>query len=204
MLTFDHLAVSCDRLADGVAHVEAALGVALGPGGHHASMGTHNRLLSLGPGEYLEVIAIDPEAPGPAQPRWFDLDNFHGTPRATNWICRCDDLDAALAAAPEGAGVAWDLARGDLNWRMAVPANGKLPFDNGFPALIEWKGTGHPADRLPDHGIRLARIDLVHPAAAALGRALGPFIADGRLVIRDGPAPALSAVLAGPGGEVRL
>ena len=204
MLTFDHLAVSCDRLADGVAHVEAALGVPLAPGGKHAAMGTHNRLLSLGPGEYLEVIAIDPEAPGPAQPRWFDLDTFRGAPRVTNWICRCDDLDTALAAAPEGAGVPWDLARGDLGWRMGVPQDGKLPFDNGFPALIAWQGTGHPADRLPDHGIRLARLELVHPAAAALRRALGPLIADDRFRLREGAPAALSVVLTGPDGQVRL
>jgi hypothetical protein len=63
-------------------------------------MGTWNRLLSLGPEEYFELIAIEPGAPGPAQPRWFDLDNFAGPTRATTWICRCDDLDAALALAP--------------------------------------------------------------------------------------------------------
>jgi len=204
MLTFDHLAVSCDRLADGVAHVEAALGVALAPGGAHAAMGTHNRLLSLGPREYLEVIAIDPDAPRPAQPRWFDLDSFNGAPRVTNWICRGDDLDAALAAAPEGAGEPWDLARGDLKWRMAVPRDGKLPFDTCFPALIEWQGAGHPAPRLPDHGIRQARLDLVHPAAAALREALAALIADDRLSIREGAAPALFVTLTGSGGEVRL
>ena len=39
---------------------EGALGATPAPGGHHPLMGTHNQLLSLGPGEYLEVIAIDP------------------------------------------------------------------------------------------------------------------------------------------------
>jgi hypothetical protein len=37
-------------------------------------MGTHNRLLKLGAGRFLEVIAIDPEAPAPGRRRWFDLD----------------------------------------------------------------------------------------------------------------------------------
>ena len=68
-------------------------------GGKHAHMGTHNRLLSLGD-LYLEVIAPDPEAPRPAWPRWFDLDNFDGPPRLTNWICRSDDLDDDLGLAP--------------------------------------------------------------------------------------------------------
>ncbi len=55
---FDHLAISAASLEQGALAVEAMLGVGLEPGGKHAFMGTHNRLLSLGPGEYLEVIAI--------------------------------------------------------------------------------------------------------------------------------------------------
>lgn len=204
MLTFDHLAISCDSLDQGVAHVEAALGVTLAPGGEHAAMGTHNRLVSLGPEEYLEVIAINPDAPGPDQPRWFDIDNFAGAPRVTNWICRCDDLETALAAAPQGAGVPWDLERGDLRWRMAVPEDGKLPFDNSFPAMIEWQGSAHPAPRLPDHGIRLTALTLTHPQADALRAALTPLIADPRLTIVSGPAPELSVDLTGPKGTTRL
>ncbi len=204
MLTFDHLAISCDSLAEGVTHVERALGVPLAPGGEHAAMGTHNRLLSLGPQEYLEVIAINPDAPGPDQPRWFNIDNFSGAPRVTNWICRCPDLDAALAAAPDGTGVPWDLERGDLRWRMAVPTDGKLPFDGTFPALIEWQGGAHPAPRLPDQGVRLTALHLTHPEAEALREALGPFIAEDRLTISKGPAPALEMELTGPNGTVRL
>lgn len=204
MLTFDHLAISCDSLAAGVAHVEAALGVPLAPGGEHAAMGTHNRLLSLGPEEYLEVIAINPDAPGPDQPRWFDIDNFSGAPRVTNWICRCPDLDAALAAAPDGTGVPWDLERGDLRWRMAVPTDGKLPFDGTFPALIEWQGDAHPAPRLPDQGVRLTALHLTHPEAEALREALGSLIAEDRLTISKGPAPTLEIELTGPNGTVRL
>lgn len=204
MLTFDHLAISCDSLAEGVAHVETALGVPLAPGGEHAAMGTHNRLLSLGPEEYLEVIAINPKAPGPDQPRWFDIDSFAGAPRMTNWICRCPDLEAALTAAPAGAGVPWDLERGDLKWRMAVPTDGKLPFTNCFPAMIEWQGSAHPAPRLPDHGIRMTGLTLTHPEAELLSAALAPMITDPRLSIEHGPVPALSVELTGPKGTVRL
>ena len=74
-MRLDHLAVSAATLAEGTAHVEAALGIVLEPGGRHDRMGTHNRLLGLGD-IYLEVIATDPDAPEPAWPRWFDLDNF--------------------------------------------------------------------------------------------------------------------------------
>ena len=94
-------------------------------------MGTHNRLMGLG-ADYLEVIAVDPEGPRRRSPRWFDLDNFSGATRATTWICRCDDLEAALAAAPEGAGVPWSLARGGSALADGVPRDGKLPFGGLF------------------------------------------------------------------------
>jgi hypothetical protein len=197
MLRLDHLAVSAATLACGVAAVEAALGLPLGPGGQHPHMATHNRLLGLGD-VYLEVIAADPDAPAPAWPRWFDLDRFTGVPRLTNWIAACDDLVAALGAAPAGTGAAVDLARGDLRWRMAVPGNGCLPFDGAYPALIEWQGP-HPATRLPDVGARLHRLEVAHPEAAALRAALAGW-SDPRVVIVPGAQKALRAEIATPHG----
>lgn len=204
MLTLDHFAIATTRLADGVADIETALRVDLAPGGQHEAMGTHNRLLSLGPDEYLEVIAIDPLGQRPAQPRWFDLDNFEGRTRPTTWICRCPDLEAALAASPAGVGSPWDLARGDLRWRMAVPADGKLPFAGLFPALIEWQGAAHPAPRLPDRGVRLKAIVLHSPEAGALADALAGLMDDPRLSVVSAPAPRLQIVLHTPGGDVTL
>ncbi len=204
MLTFDHIAVSSIPLSLGVADVEAALGLPLLPGGEHPAMGTHNRLLSLGPEEYFELIAINPGAPGPDQPRWFDLDNFHGATRVTNWICRCPDLDAALARAPDGAGVPWDLERSDLRWRMAIPRDGKLPFDGLFPALIEWKGAAHPAPRLDDGGVRLTALRLLSPEADVLSAVLAPLIDDPRITVAPSDAPRIEAVLSTPNGDVTL
>ncbi|TCO69290.1 VOC family protein [Rhodovulum euryhalinum] len=201
MLTLDHLAVSAQTLEAGVAAVEDRLEVRLSPGGKHPAMGTHNRLLRLGPGLYLEVIAIDPAAPAPGRPRWFDLDRFAGPPRLTTWIARCDDLDAALALAPPGAGVPMDLARGDLRWRMAVPEDGRLPFDGLFPALIAWQGRAHPAALLPETGCRLAGLELVHPRADALRQALTGLIGEPLIALHQGPAPALRALIDTPSGR---
>lgn len=199
MLRLDHLAVSANTLAEGGAAVEAALGVALAPGGQHALMSTHNKLLGLGD-IYLEVIAIDPDAPKPPHPRWFDLDHFAGRPRLTNWILACDDLDAALAGLPPGVGVAHDLARGDLRWRMAVPADGRLPFGNIHPALIQWQGSAHPAQRLPEMGVRLELLEIATPEAAALKAALSGRLADPRVQITPGAETAMRARFSTPHG----
>ena len=198
-MRLDHLAVSAMSLEDGVAHVEAALGVALAPGGQHPHMATHNRLLGLGD-IYLEVIAADPSAPAPAWPRWFDLDRFTGAPRLTNWIAACDELEAEVARGPDGVGVPVALARGDLRWKMAVPATGRLPFDDAFPALIHWEGAVHPVQRLPDAGVRLIRLEITHPDAAALRKALAGRLDDARVVIVPGAEKAMQASFATPGG----
>ncbi|MDZ4310426.1 MAG: VOC family protein [Cypionkella sp.] len=200
MLRFDHIAVSALDLAEGVAAVEAALGVALAGGGQHSHMATHNRLLGLGD-LYLEVIAADPSAQAPTWPRWFDLDNFQGSSRLTNWVSCCDNISAAVAASPDGVGIPVALQRGDYRWQMAVPANGKLPFDGCFPALIEWGGTLHPARALPESGVRLERLEIAHPQAAALHAALASLFADGRVVIVPGAEKAMRASFSTPHGR---
>lgn len=197
MLSLDHIAVAGGTLDEAAAAVEDALGVALQPGGQHPRFGTHNRLLGLEGGLYLEAIAIDPGAPAPDRPRWFGLDGFEGRARPTNWICRCDDLDAVLAGMPAGAGAPVALSRGDLRWRMAVPEHGHLPYDNLFPALIEWQGDLHPAAMLARSGCALRRLTVAHPDAAALWALLA--LEDDRIAFEPG-APALAAEFDTPHG----
>lgn len=199
-LALDHIAVAAGTLAEGVAWVEDRLGIAMAGGGQHPRMGTHNRLAGMGE-LYLEAIAVDPGAAAPAHPRWFDLDRFTGPPRLTNWILRTDDMAAALAEAPPGAGRVLDLARGDLSWQMAVPEDGILPLGGAFPALIRWQGALHPAPLLPDSGLRLHRLEIATPHAAALTAALAGRLADARVVITPGPALALRAEIDTPHGR---
>lgn len=199
----DHLVLSCADLEAAAPFVVERLGTGLSGIGRHARMGTHNRLVGLGE-SYLELIAIDPEAPPPGRPRWFDLDRLAGPVRLTNWVLACDDLDAALALAPAGAGRPEAFERGPYRWRMAVPDDGCPPFGGCFPALIEWQGAAHPARALPETGLRLAKLTLAHPEPAALAHALAPLWQDSRLCIQAGAAPALSARLDGPAGPIAM
>lgn len=187
-MEFDHIAVAGETLAAATAHVQTALGVSLQAGGEHDVFFTHNTLLGLEEGLYFEAIAINPAAPKPERPRWFDLDRFSGAPGLTNWICRCDDLDATLAALPAGFGEPVSLQRGDLRWRMAVPADGVLPFDNCAPALIEWEGEAHPVKRLAPSGVRLLSLVVSHPEADALAALLAGHLSDARIRFVQGDA----------------
>ena len=203
MIELDHLAVAGESLKAASDLAAQVLGVPLQPGGAHAVFGTHNHLLGLADGLYLEAIAVDPDAPAPAYARWFDLDRFNGPARLSNWICRCDDLDATLEALPEGYGAPVALQRGDLRWRMAVPETGMLPYDNCAPALMQWEGEAHPTQRLDASGCRLVTLTVQHPQAEALAATLAPILTDARVVFEVG-TPALSARFDTPAGRAVL
>jgi Glyoxalase-like domain len=158
--TFDHLVVAARTLEEGAAWVESKLGVAPVPGGKHPVMGTHNRLLFIGPGQFLEVMAIDPDAPPPGRPRWFDLDDpamrttLARSPALIHWAERTDDLEAAVRGYPEAVEVL-SLERGRHRWRIAVPRNGRRPGGGTLPTLLQWDHGPHPSEVLPDPGVRL-------------------------------------------------
>lgn len=180
MLVLDHLAVAANSLDAGAAYVWDRLGIEMQPGGRHERFATHNLLIGLEDGLYLEVISIDPDATPPKDARWFNLDRFDGAPCLHNWICGCDDMSTVLPRMPKGSGRAVDLARGDLRWKMAVPESGALPYDDCCPALLQWQ-TEPPAARLVQSGARLTQLELCHPEAADLQTQLAPLIDDPRI-----------------------
>jgi hypothetical protein len=156
----DHLVVAARTLEEGAAWVEAKLGVAPVAGGKHPTMGTHNRLLRVGPRAYLEVMAIDPDAAAPPRPRWFDLDapemraRLEEGPALIHWVERTADLEAALRDYSESVEIL-SFARGPYRWRMGVPRDGRRPGGGSLPTLIQWEGAMHPAEALPQSGCRL-------------------------------------------------
>jgi hypothetical protein len=203
MLELDHITVAARSLEEGVAHVEAALGVSVPAGGSHREMGTHNHLLRLGDELFLEIIAIDPGAAPPARPRWFALDDPASradlTPgRLSTWVVRTSDIDEALAVMPGAAGPAVSVSRGALVWRISVPEDGSMPFNGAYPTIIEWPAGPHPASRMPDLGCALLRFEVEHPEGELVAGHLAPFLADERLAIRRGPMTRLTARIATP------
>jgi hypothetical protein len=166
----DHLVFAAPTLAEGVEYLEDHLGIRLQPGGEHPRMGTHNALLKVGTNAYLEVIAINPNVEAPSRPRWFDLDN-RGNDAPTSlctWVVRSNDIQAAAAHAPAWFGEVVPMQRGELNWLVSIPADGRLALDGLCPSLIEWPQGIHPSSRLEDRGCTLLGLELYHPQAAIL------------------------------------
>lgn len=181
----DHLVVTASSLAAGVEYVQRILAVPLETGGRHLLMGTHNALLRLGGELYLEVIAVDPDALAPRRPRWFELDRerLSASPRLSAWVARVDDIQRASEEVTQSLGAIETMRRGGLEWRITVPGDGHLPSQGIAPMLIQWRNGPHPADRLPDRGCLLLKLEGFHPDPEAIQALLatigfqGPFTA---------------------------
>lgn len=182
----DHLVLACATLESGIAWAERTLGVRPAVGGRHPQWGTHNALLSLGEGCYLELLAPDPAAPEPrAGVGPFGLGAVcaagaqHAGPRLTAWMVRVPPggLEAAchaMRAAGVDCGAIRDGARlrpdgSELRWRLTVPPEPLLGC--AAPWLIEWSGAEHPSRAAPV-GCRLSWLEVTHPEPARVRSAL--------------------------------
>jgi hypothetical protein len=159
----DHLTVVAPSLEVGAAYVEARLGVSPDAGRTHPGMGTHNRLLALGPDVYLEVISADPHAAPVTRPRWFALDDVlpGSAARLAAWVAATDDI--AHAAVPELGNVE-TMRRERHTWQMTVRADGSLPLDGAAPLLIQRAAGADPVAAMPQRGLLLRELRIRHPA----------------------------------------
>src|SRR5438477_3629753 len=125
----DHLTVAAPTLEAGVAHVQRALGVVAAPGASHPLMGTHNHLMQLGNGAFLEIMAPD-NSITPRRTRWFSLDDpamrarLEKSPQLISWVVGVPDLAQELRNIDEDIGEAVSITRGSLSWLMSVRHDG--------------------------------------------------------------------------------
>jgi hypothetical protein len=213
-LTIDHVVVGAADLAQGRAWARRHLGVEPSTGGRHVFMGTHNEVLRFDDAErecYLEILAIDPEAPDPGRPRWFDLDDpaiqaaLTVGPRLLAWVARSDDLDAdrarLLAAGCDPGAIhaaSRDTPTCTLRWRITIPADGRRRAGGAVPTLIAWD-TPSPVVALPASGVRLERIVAGGVPLAAREICRGPGVE-----VTMTAEPLLQAVLTGHRGRTVL
>lgn len=199
----DHLVYVAPDLEMGVNALAELLGARAAPGGKHVGLGTHNALLGLGEGTYIEVIAPDPDQPKPERPLPFGLASVR-EPRLATFAVRTTDIDALVAASRKAGydpGTPIDMSRTrpdgvTLQWRLAfheqMPGGGVIPF------VIDWGNTPHPSAGLPQAGTLVGlraqhpEPESVLPSLAALG-----FEMD----VAHGSAPAFVATIEATGGH---
>ena len=172
LLGVDHLVIGVGDLGAAIRDY-AALGFSVVPGGRHAA-GTHNALIALADGAYLELIAF--HEPDPAHRWWAALERGGGL---VDYCLQTDDL-AADTRAFRRAGVAMTdptpsvRTRPDgypVRWVLALaegPQRGLAPF------LI--RDETRRAERVPPenrHANGVTGLSAVTVAATDVGEARG-------------------------------
>jgi hypothetical protein len=209
MTELDHITVAAHTLDQGLHHLRDVLGLDLPPGGAHPRMATHNHLLRLGPQLFLELIAVDPAAPPPVRPRWFQLDDpalqaeLAARPRLLTWVVRTRQIADVFLASDRPLGAIEPMTRGTLRWLLTFPNDGTLVDAGLYPSVIQWPDGPHPASRMPDLGCSLERFEAVHPDPASYRRSLASIGADRHIQVvaaLPGTTPHLVAHIRTPHG----
>ena len=202
----DHLVYTAPTLETGIDAIEDILGVRPIEGGRHPQWGTCNALLGLGPGQYLEVIARDPDLPEPAAgpPEVFTTD---GAPRLSTWAAKGTDLDqlrqmAARARIELGEvvdGMRRHSSGREFRWQLTDPfiriLHGIVPF------FIDWGDSPHPSSLIPPAGT-LQKLVLKHPDPSVVSSVLADLGVE--LEVLPGSSPGLMATIDTPQGMVVL
>ncbi|MCP4187252.1 MAG: VOC family protein [Gammaproteobacteria bacterium] len=213
MNKLDHIVIAADSLNRGVEYIQDELGIDIPKGGFHQTMGTHNHLMQLGNGSYLELIAIDPQADVPKHPRWFALDealmreSLRQSPRLITWMMNTADIQGIKQAAEYEIGTPTELSRDQLRWQVALTDDGRLLGNGLLPYVIQWHSQPHPSRGMADLGCLLVSLTLFHNRVEWLESKLNS-IGAGHLIeikqIADSESPYLSAAIETPGGVKSL
>jgi hypothetical protein len=196
---FDHLVVGIRSLSEGVGQFARLTGITAAAGGVHPRRGTENALVSLGPGEYVEIIAPQPKAElseSDAKLRTMDRMTI------VAWAVAVDNADAAMevlhaagfkTTAPQhGSRVAPSGER--LEWEVFKLSDATI---GGAPFFIEWGSTTtHPSMTAPS-GCARERFRIQAPAPERLSAVLQAVGVTG-LTVASGPLMMEAVVTCGP------
>jgi hypothetical protein len=202
----DHLVYAAPDLDRAVDEIGRLVGVRPVYGGKHAGGQTHNALLALGKGIYLEIIAPVPGATTPGRPLAFGLDTLE-RPRVVTWSMKAPEIDRRIEDArargydpgdPVDGGR--DLPDGSrLSWRVSFRP--QLAGDGIVPFLTQWTSEPHPSATAPE-GCRFVSLRAEHPEPQSILPILHALGVE--LSVSEGTKARLVAALDTPNGRVEL
>lgn len=198
----DHLVIGAANLKQGLDFVWDTLGVNMPYGGEHPKMGTHNHLMRLGKGVFLEIISINPELEPPKHPRWFGLDDplvrhsLAKKPALLTWVVNTPDIHSFVTNADFPAGRPEVITRGDLSWHFALPEDGRLFAGGMLPYAIQWHTETHPSENMTCLDCSLQRLEIHHPYPEWMSEALKSIKAQELVTIHPLPADSTAYMCA--------
>jgi hypothetical protein len=140
----DHFVFGANTLSEGSNSIKKILDEDLSEINTHESMGTHNRVISLGT-NYLEIIALDPQNNNANNNTWFNLsDQIYRekclkTPKLISFVISSDDLSSSIFFEKE-----FFVSRNKYKWFFKKPNfeylnKNNFTNTNLFPSLINWQ-----------------------------------------------------------------
>ena len=140
----DHFVFGANTLSEGSNTIKKILDEDLSEINTHETMGTHNRVISIG-SSYLEIIALDPKNQNVNSNTWFNLSNkiyrekFLKTPKLISFVISSDDLSSSIFFEKE-----FFVSRNKYKWFFKKPNFEHLKKNNFtntnlFPSLINWQ-----------------------------------------------------------------
>jgi hypothetical protein len=145
-MRIDHLVYAVSDLGSAERRFAAEYGLTPSGGGEHPAFGTHNRILPVGYGEYIELMAVADEG------------SAHPLARAVSAAVRRGDGPLALCLRPESldevaARLRIEIVPGErhnpggevVRWRLAGVEAALGP--ERLPFFIDWQGAEESLDR---------------------------------------------------------
>ena len=140
----DHFVFGANTLSEGSKTIKKILDEDLSEINVHETMGTHNRVISLG-SCYLEVISLDPKNQNANKNTWFNLgnkiyrNNFLKIPKLISFVISSDELNSSIFFEKE-----FLVSRNKYKWFFKKPNSEYLKINNFtntnlFPSLINWQ-----------------------------------------------------------------
>ena len=140
----DHFVFGANTLSEGSKTIKKILDEDLSEINIHETMGTHNRVISLG-SSYLEIIALDPKNQNANSNTWFNLsdkiyrEKFLKTPKLISFVISSDDLSSSIFFEKE-----FFVSRNKYKWFFKKPNfeylnKNNFTNTNLFPSLINWQ-----------------------------------------------------------------
>ena len=140
----DHFVFGANTLSEGSKAIKKILNEDLSEINTHETMGTHNRVVSLGTC-YLEVISLDPKNQNANKNTWFNLsdniyrEKFLKIPKLISFVISSEELNSSIFFEKE-----FFVSRNKYKWFFKKPNFEYLNKNNFtninfFPSLINWQ-----------------------------------------------------------------
>ena len=140
----DHFVFGANTLSEGSNTIKKLLDDDLSEINTHETMGTHNRVISLG-SNYLEIIALDPKNQNANNNTWFNLsdkiyrEKFLKIPKLISFVISSEELKNSIFFEKK-----FLVSRNKYKWFFKKPNfeylnKNNFTNTNLFPSLINWQ-----------------------------------------------------------------